>query len=59
MSVKPTFKLICYMVKNFWKYSINYILLIELMLKSLFENLGPGLPKYILMQFCKAFRKLQ
>ena len=47
------------MVKIFWKSSIQYILLLELMLNSLFENLCPGLPKYILMQFCRAIRKLQ
>ena len=50
--LKPTFFLICFMVKSFWKWTLPYILLWKLMLKSLFHTLGPGLPKTILMEFC-------
>ena len=52
--LKPTFFLICFMVKRFWKGTLPYILLWILILKSLFHTLGPGLAKTILMQFCRA-----
>ena len=45
-------------MKIFWKSLIQYILLFELMLNLRFENLGQALPKYILMQFCRAIRQL-
>ena len=52
--LKPTFFLICFMVKSFWNGTLPYILLWILMLKSLFHTLGPGLPKSIFMQHCRA-----
>ena len=47
--LRVTFYLICLMVKSFWTCTFLYIVLCELMWKSLFHILGPYRPKYILI----------
>ena len=51
---KPTFFLICLMVKSFRKGTLPYISLWKLMLKSLYHTLCPGLLKSIFRQLCVA-----
>ena len=58
-SLGATFYLIWFTVKKFWKYTLPYILLWKLMLKSLFHTFGPYQAKNILMMFCRSRWALQ